>query len=34
MFERSFLAETAGRWQDGDLYFGFNINRVFQVGQR
>ncbi len=34
MFERSFLAETAGRWQDGDLYFGFNINRVFQVGKR
>ena len=30
MFERSFLAETAGRWQDGDLYFGFNINRVFR----
>ncbi len=34
MFERSFLSETAGRWQDGDLYFGFNINRVFQVGSR
>ena len=34
MFERSFLAETAGRWQDGDLYFGFNINRVFQVADR
>ena len=34
MFERSFLAETAGRWLDGDLYFGFNINRVFQVGDR
>jgi hypothetical protein len=31
MFERAFLAETPGRWQDGDLYFGFNINRVFQV---
>ena len=34
MFERAFLSETAGRWQDGDLYFGFNINRVFQVGDR
>ena len=33
-FERSFLAETAGRWLDGDLYFGFNIKRVFQVGDR
>ena len=34
MFERAFLAETTSRWQDGDLYFGFNINRVFQVGDR
>ena len=34
MFERAFLAETPGRWQDGDLYFGFNINRVFQVADR
>lgn len=34
MFERSFLTETYDRWQDGELYFGFNINRVFQVGKR
>jgi len=34
MFERAFLAETSSSWQDGDLYFGFNINRVFQVGKR
>lgn len=34
MFERSFLTETYDRWQDGELYFGFNINRVFQVGER
>ena len=34
MFERAFLSETSSSWQDGDLYFGFNINRVFQVGQR
>ena len=34
MFERAFLAETTSRWQDGDLYFGFNINRVFQIGDR
>lgn len=34
MFERAFLAETPGRWQDGDLYFGFNLNRVFQVDSR
>jgi len=34
MFERSFLTETPDRWQDGELYFGFNLNRVFQVGDR
>ena len=31
MFERSFLAEPAGSWASGDLYFGFNLSRVFTV---
>ena len=31
MFERSFLAEPAGSWIDGDVYFGFNLSRVFTV---
>ena len=31
MFERSFLAEPAGSWSNGDLYFGFNLSRVFTV---
>ena len=31
MFERSFLAEPAGSWVTGDLYFGFNLSRVFNV---
>ncbi|MGB0149517.1 MAG: DUF5777 family beta-barrel protein [Flavobacteriales bacterium] len=31
MFERSFLAEPAGNWADGDVYFGFNLSRVFTV---
>ena len=31
MFERSFLAEPAGSWSDGSLYFGFNLSRVFTV---
>lgn len=31
MFERSFLAEPEGRWADGDVYFGFNLSRVFTV---
>ena len=29
MFERAFLTETTGRWTEGDLYFGFNLSRVF-----
>jgi len=31
MFERSFITETAGRWDKGDIYFGFTINRVFTI---
>lgn len=31
MFERSFLAEPAGSWANGDLYFGFNLSRVFTI---
>jgi|TARA_B110000967_G_scaffold93498_1_gene96071 hypothetical protein len=29
MFERAFIGETTGKWSEGDLYFGFNISRVF-----
>ncbi len=29
MFERAFLTETTGTWLDGDLFFGFNLSRVF-----
>ena len=29
MFERAFVGETNGKWSEGDLYFGFNISRVF-----
>ncbi|QTN39865.1 hypothetical protein HZ996_12150 [Cryomorphaceae bacterium] len=31
MFETAFIGETAGRWVDGDIFFGFNISRVFTV---
>jgi len=31
MFERSFITETAGRWDKGDIYFGFNISRTFVI---
>lgn len=29
MFERAFVTETTGKWNKGDLYFGFNISRNF-----
>ena len=29
MFERSFIGENIGTWSQGDIYFGFNISRVF-----
>tara|TARA_B110000977_G_C10998711_1_gene462934 strand:- start:130 stop:984 length:855 start_codon:yes stop_codon:yes gene_type:complete len=29
MFESAFIGETTGKWSEGDLYFGFNISRVF-----
>ena len=31
MFEPGFLTETRGNWLDGDIYFGFNIKRVFTL---
>jgi len=31
MFEPGFLTETRGNWFDGDIYFGFNIKRVFTL---
>lgn len=34
MTERQFITETPGNWGDGDIHFGFNISRVFQIGKR
>lgn len=34
MNERAFLTETTGRFFKGDLRFGFNLSRIFQVGRR
>jgi hypothetical protein len=31
MFERAFITETRGDWLNGDIYFGFNIVRVFTI---
>jgi len=32
MFERGFITETGGQWSKGDIYFGFNITRIFTLG--
>lgn len=34
MNERTFISETTGTWEKGDIYFGFNISRVFTIGKR
>ena len=32
--EKDFIAGTTGRWLDGDLFLGFNIYRVFPLGEK
>lgn len=34
MIERHFIAETTGDFFDGDIHFGFNITRAFQLGKK
>lgn len=34
MVEKGFLTETTGDWGDGGIQFGFNIQRVFQIGNK
>ncbi|MBD0332485.1 MAG: hypothetical protein ICV66_07500 [Chitinophagaceae bacterium] len=34
MNERAFLTETTNDWGKGDIQFGFNISRAFQIGHR
>jgi hypothetical protein len=31
MFERGFITETTGTWSKGDIFFGFNITRIFTI---
>ena len=31
MFERAFIHENNDSFLDGDIYFGFNISRVFTI---
>ncbi len=34
MNERTFISETTGDWGKGDIYFGFNISRVFTIAKK
>lgn len=34
MLEKFFIPQNAGSWAKGDIYFGFNISRVFQLGTK
>lgn len=34
MIERQFMGETTGDFFDGDIHFGFNITRAFQLGRK
>ena len=31
MIEKGIIGETTGHWSKGDIYFGFNISRVFTI---
>lgn len=31
MIDKSFIGETTGKWGKGDIYFGFNLSRVFTI---
>ena len=33
-FEKGFITETVDEFWDGDIRFGFNISRIFQLGQK
>ena len=34
MIEKFFIGETIGKWEDGNIFFGFNITRNFQIKGR
>ena len=31
MFDRAMISETQGKWSKGDIFLGFNINRIFSL---
>jgi hypothetical protein len=34
MIETQYIGQTTGRWNKGDIYFGFNISRNFNLSRR
>jgi len=34
MFENAFITEAIGDWSEGDIFFGFNINRIFDFKKK
>jgi hypothetical protein len=34
MTDKTFITETTGQWDKGDIHFGFNIARVFTVKKK
>jgi hypothetical protein len=34
MNERAFLTDANGSWLKGDIQFGFNLSRVFQLNEK
>lgn len=34
MFSRGYITETTGEWSEGDIFFGFNIYRVFSTQKK
>ena len=31
MTEPQYIGQTTGEWSDGDIYFGFNVSRIFNI---
>jgi hypothetical protein len=34
MIETQYIGQTTGRWNKGDIYFGFNISRNFNLSRK
>ncbi len=34
MIEKDFIGRNTGRWNKGDIHFGFNISRVFNINRK